>query len=146
MSSQIGANRLGIRLSPVSPANDSKDSNPQALLNHVVEQLDPLGLVYLHIFEGATGVARNYLAFDYEALHKRFSGTWMVNNGYDRAMALSQVASKRADLVSFGRAFISNPDLVARLQNNMSLAQLMGRETLYGGGAHSYTDYTNAKY
>ena len=131
---------------PVSPANDSKDSNPQALFNHVVERLDPLGLAYLHIVEGATGAARNYLPFDYKALHKRFSGTWMVNNGYDRDMALSEVASKRADLVSFGRAFISNPDLVARLQNNVPWAPLMSRETLYGGGAHGYTDYPNAKY
>ena len=146
VSAQIGANRLGIRLSPVSPANDSKDSNPQALFYHVVERLNPLGLAYLHIVEGATGAARNFLPFDYEALHKRFSGTWMVNNGYDRDMALSEVASNRADLVSFGRAFISNPDLVARLQNNVPLAPLMGRETLYGGGAHGYTDYPNAKY
>jgi N-ethylmaleimide reductase len=141
VGAQIGTDRLGIRLSPVSPANDSKDSEPQALFNDVVERLNPLGLAYLHIVEGATGAARDYLPFDYEALRSRFDGMWMVNNGYDRAMAIDAVSSGRADLVSFGRAYISNPDLVERLRNDGALAPLMGRDTLYGGGAHGYVDY-----
>jgi N-ethylmaleimide reductase len=130
VSAQIGADRLGIRLSPVSPANDSKDSDPQALFNEVVERLNPLGLAYLHIVEGATGAARDYLPFDYDALRSRFDGIWMVNNGYDRAMAIDAISSGRADLISFGRAYISNPDLVERLRNDGPLAPLMDRETL----------------
>jgi N-ethylmaleimide reductase len=141
VSAQIGADRLGIRLSPVSPANDSKDNDPQALFNEVVERLNPLGLAYLHIVEGATGAARDYLPFDYDALRSRFDGIWMVNNGYDRAMAIDAISSGRADLISFGRAYISNPDLVERLRNDGPLAPLMDRETLYGGGAHGYIDY-----
>jgi N-ethylmaleimide reductase len=64
----------------------------------------------------------------------------MVNNGYERQMAMEAVASGRADLVSFGRAFISNPDLVRRLRENAPLNPL-DASTLYGGGARGYIDY-----
>jgi len=141
VADEIGADRLGVRLSPVSPAGDSKDSNPQALFNHVVEGLNPLGLAYIHVVEGATGGDRNNEAFDYAALRDRFDGVWMVNNGYDRQMALDAVSSGRADLVSFGRAFIANPDLVRRLREDAPLNPLMDRETFYGGDAHGYIDY-----
>jgi N-ethylmaleimide reductase len=144
VAAEIGADRMGVRLSPVSPANDSKDSHPQPVFNYVVEQLSKIGVAYVHVIEGATGGARDYAPFDYAALRDRFDGVWMVNNGYDRAMALDVISSGRADLVSFGRAFISNPDLVERLRDNLPLAPLMGPETLYGGGAHGYIDYPAA--
>lgn len=137
----IGADRLGVRISPVSAANDSRDSNPQPLFNHVAEGLSQLGLAYLHVVEGDTGGARDNIAFDYDALHDRFKGVWMVNNGYDRAMAMAAVASGRADLVSLGRLFIANPDLVERLLEDSPLNALMDPQTFYGGGAHGYTDY-----
>jgi N-ethylmaleimide reductase len=145
VSLEIGSDRLGVRLSPVSPANDSKDSNPQLLFNHVVDRLNQFDLAYMHIVEGATGGARDNEPFDYEAIRDRFDGAWMVNNGYDRAMALQAVSSGRADLVSFGRAFISNPDLVERLKENVPLSPLMDRSTLYGGGAHGYVDYPTSE-
>ncbi len=137
----IGAQRLGVRISPVSTAGDSHDSQPQALFNHVVEGLNSFGLAYLHVVEGETGGARDRIAFDYAALRDRFDGLWMVNNGFDRQMAIDAVMSGRADLVSFGRLFIANPDLVERLSRNAPLNPLMGQETFYGGGAHGYTDY-----
>ena len=137
----IGAGRLGVRISPVSTAGDSRDSNPQALFNHVVKGLNPFGLAYVHVVEGETGGPRYTIPFDYPALHRCFDGVWMVNNGYDRKMAIDAVASCRADLVSFGRPFIANPDLVERLRENAPLNALMGQETFYGGGAHGYTDY-----
>jgi N-ethylmaleimide reductase len=140
-ASAIGADRLGVRISPVSTAGDSHDSHPQALFNHVVESLNPLGLAYVHVVEGETGGARDSIAFDYAALRDRFDGVWMVNNGYDRQMAIDAIASGRADLVSFGRLFIANPDLVERFRVNGPLNDLMGQETFYGGGAHGYTDY-----
>jgi N-ethylmaleimide reductase len=65
----------------------------------------------------------------------------MVNNGYDRQMAIRAVASGRADLVSFGRLFMANPDLVRRFKENAALNPLMEPATFYGGGAHGYTDY-----
>jgi N-ethylmaleimide reductase len=137
----IGADRLGVRLSPVSTAGDSHDSDPQRLFDHVVDRLDPIGLAYVHVVEGETGGARNSLPFDYAALRDRFAGTWMVNNGYDRSMAINAIASGRIDLVSFGRLFMANPDLVRRLRESAKLNPLMEPETFYGGGAHGYTDY-----
>ncbi len=137
----IGADRLGVRISPVSTAGDSHDSNPQPLFEHVVDQLDLLDLAYVHVVEGDTGGARDQPPFDYAALRDRYHGTWMVNNGYDRAMAIAAVASGRADLVSFGRAFLANPDLVARLETDATLNPMMAADTIYGGGAHGYIDY-----
>jgi len=137
----IGAGRLGVRISPVSTAGDSHDSDPQPLFNHVVEALDRFGLAYVHVVEGETGGARDSIPFDYAALRDRFSGVWMVNNGYDRQMAIDAVTSGSADLVSFGRLFIANPDLVERLRSNAPLNSLMDSATFYGGGAHGYTDY-----
>jgi N-ethylmaleimide reductase len=111
------------------------------LFNHVVEGLNPLGLAYVHVVEGETGGARDSIAFDYSALHNRFDGVWMVNNGYDRQMAIDAIASGRADLVSFGRLFMANPDPVERFSVNGPLNILMGQETFYGGGARAYTEY-----
>lgn len=137
----IGADRLGVRISPVSTAGDSHDSNPQPLFEHVVDGLNPLGLAYVHVVEGDTGGARDNLPFDYAALRDHFDGVWMVNNGYNRAMAIDAVTSGRADLVSFGRAFLANPDLVVRLQRSAALNPMMDASTIYGGGAHGYIDY-----
>lgn len=143
---EIGAGRTGLRLSPVTPSNGAgADSDPQALHEYVVGQLAPMRLAFLHLIEGQTGGARDIAPFDYAALRRRFkaghpAGAWMVNNGYSRATAIEAVASGAADLVAFGRPFISNPDLVRRLRDDLPLAPLK-RETLYGGGAEGYTDY-----
>jgi N-ethylmaleimide reductase len=137
----IGANRLGVRISPVSSAGDSRDSNPQPLFNHVVEGLSALRLAYMHVIEGETGSARDSIAFNYDALRERFDGDWMVNNGYDREMAMDALTSGRADLVSFGRLFLANPDLVERLSEDAPLNALMDQKTFYGGGPHGYIDY-----
>jgi N-ethylmaleimide reductase len=140
-AAEIGADRLAVRISPVSTAGDSRDSHPQELFNRVVDDLNRIGLAYLHVVEGDTGGARDNIPFDYAALHARFDGVWMVNNGYDRMMAMDAVSQGRADLVSFGRLFMANPDLVRRLTENAPLNALMAPETFYGGGAHGYTDY-----
>jgi N-ethylmaleimide reductase len=137
---EIGADRVGVRLSPVTPASDSYDSDPQPLFERAVERLDRLGLAYLHVIEGATGGPRDIAPFDYAALRAKFHGGWIVNNGYDRALAEAAVAEGRADIVAFGKAFISNPDLVERLRVNAPLAP-WDNTTFYGGGAHGYIDY-----
>ncbi|OWQ83204.1 alkene reductase [Roseateles aquatilis] len=137
----IGADRTGLRLSPVTPVNDAgQDSDAQALFNYVVEQLAPLQLAFLHVIEGHTGGPRDVAPFDYAALRERFKGPYIANNGYTREMAIDAVASGRADAVAFGRAYISNPDLVRRLKLNAPLAKAHSA-TFYGGGAEGYTDY-----
>lgn len=145
ISEEIGAARAGIRLSPMTTFNDTaRDSDPQALYGHLVDRLAPLGLAYLHVVEGETGGAREpadaAVPFDYQALRGGFGGCWMVNNGYDREQAEQAVAGGMADLVAFGRPFISNPDLVRRLRENAPLNDLQ-EDKLYGGGAEGYIDY-----
>lgn len=140
----IGPGRTGLRLSPVTPANDvGQDSNPQALFNHVADRLSTLKLAFLEVVEGATGGPRDYAPFDYQELRRRFGGPFIVNNGYDRTMALDAVASGHADAVAIGRPFISNPDLVDRMRDNLPWAAPQ-KETFYGGGAEGYTDYPTA--
>lgn len=146
ITEEIGGGRTGIRLSPVTPANDIVDADPQPLFDYVVRQLGPLGLSYLHLIEGATGGPREVEGrpFDYAALKAAYraaggQGAWMVNNAYTRELADTALA-QGADIVAFGRPFIANPDLVARLQVNAPLNEV-NRATLYGGGAEGYTDY-----
>ena len=142
---EIGGGRTGIRLSPMTTFGGTTplDSDPQALYGYVVDQLAPLGLAFLHVIEGETGGTRTPPAakpFDYAALHRSFPGAWMVNNGYSRALAMETVAEGKADLVAFGRPFISTPDLVYRLSKDAPLNELRA-DKLYGGGAEGYTDY-----
>ncbi|MES2361397.1 MAG: alkene reductase [Pseudomonadota bacterium] len=146
ITDSIGGGRTGIRLSPVTPANDASDSNPQPLFEYVVRQLAPLNLAYIHIIEGATGGPREIdgRPFDYAALKAAYrsaggKGAWMVNNGYDKALAEKAVA-EGADLVAFGKPYIANPDLVERLRSNAALNE-PDKSTFYGGGAEGYTDY-----
>lgn len=142
IAGEIGAGRTGIRLSPMTTFTAPLDSDPQALYGYVVEQLAPFGLAYLHVIEGETGGTRTPEGkpFDYEALHRACKGAWMVNNGYSRDLALQAVADGKADLVAFGRSFISTPDLVRRLREGAALNELRA-DKLYGGGAEGYTDY-----
>lgn len=143
----IGGGRVGIRLSPISPANGIHESQPQPLYEHLVHELGPLNLAYLHLVEGATGGPRELpeSPFDYPALKAAYrqaggQGAWMVNNRYTRELAQAAVASGYADLVAFGKPFISNPDLVERLRHNHPLNKWHS-ESFYGGGAQGYTDY-----
>jgi N-ethylmaleimide reductase len=145
---EIGGDRTGIRLSPVTPANDASDDLPQPLFEHVARQLAPLGLAYVHIIEGSTGGPRDHqqgpAPFDYAALQKAYRqsggrGAWMVNNGYDLPLA-EQSLREGAELIAFGRPFIANPDLGARLKQGGPFNTL-DRATLYGGGDAGYLDY-----
>jgi N-ethylmaleimide reductase len=140
VAGEIGADRTGIRISPVTPANDVSDNNPQPLFDHIVDGLNAEKLVYIHVIEGATGGPRDNLPFDYASLRKRFSGTYVANNNYDLALANKVLAANEADLIAFGKPFISNPDLVERLRSGAPLTP-PDKATFYGGGAKGYTDY-----
>jgi N-ethylmaleimide reductase len=140
VAKEIGPERTGIRISPVTPANDVSDSNPQALFEYIVDGLAELKLVYIHVIEGSTGGPRDNLPFDYASLRKRFAGTYIANNGYDLALANKVLGANEADLIAFGKAFISNPDLVERLKLGAPLNE-PDKFTFYGGGAKGYTDY-----
>lgn len=141
VTQEIGPERTGVRLSPVTPANGIfSTSDPQPLFNYVVSEIDKLSPVYIHVIEGATGGPRDIAPFDYAELRRRFRNTYIANNGFDRALAEAAIASGAADLIAFGHLFISNPDLVERLKTGAALAPV-DQATLYGGGAEGYTDY-----
>jgi N-ethylmaleimide reductase len=140
VTAETGSARTGIRISPVTPANDISDSSPQPLFDYIVDGLDALKLVYIHVIEGATGGPRDIAPFDYASLRKRFSGAYVANNGYDFALATKMLDAGAADLIAFGKPFISNPDLVERLEKGAPLNE-WDKATFYGGGAKGYTDY-----
>ena len=137
---EVGADRTGIRISPVSPASGVSDSNPQPLFDYIVDALSALDLVYLHVIEGATGGDRDFAPFDYASLRRRFANTYMANNGYTRELATKAIESNAADLVALGQPYIANPDLVERFKQHAPL-NTIDQATLYGGGAKGYTDY-----
>ena len=143
---EVGGGRVGLRLSPITPANDVVDADPQPLFDYVMRELAPLGLAYIHVIEGATGGPRviEDRPFDFAAMRATYraaggKGAWMVNNGYDKAQAEAAIEAG-ADLVAFGKLYISNPDLVERLRTEAPLNEA-DKTTFYGGGEKGYTDY-----
>lgn len=134
-------NRVGVRLSPVTPVNDiGQDSDPQSTYGYVAEQLSAFGLAYIHVIEGATQGPRDLFPFDYDALRRSFGGTYIANNGYDLGMAFTARRNGHADLIAFGRPFIANPDLVERWRIGAPLNR-PNPETFFSGGREGYTDY-----
>ncbi|MBA2674434.1 alkene reductase [Ramlibacter sp.] len=147
VAEEVGGQRVGIRLSPVTPANDVNDEAPQPLFDYLMRELAQLNLAYIHVVEGATGGPRELddRPFDYAAMRKAYrdaggKGVWMVNNGYDSREMAEQALAKGADLVAFGRPYLANPDLVERLRRDAPL-NAPDKATFYGGGAKGYTDY-----
>jgi N-ethylmaleimide reductase len=138
VTAEIGIERTGVRISPQNTMNDIGDGDPQALFNYVAEQLSGK-IVYLHVIEGDTG-GKSVPTFDYKKLKKLYGGIVIANNGFDKPRALQALAEGRADLIAFGKPFISNPDLVLRLLLDAPLMPL-NQETLYGGAQQGYTDY-----
>ena len=137
----VGADRVGIRLSPLQPFNDMKDSDPEATFSHVVRELNRFGLAYLHVTEmgsEAPGVAGP--AFDLEKLHALWKGVYITNGSYDKARGDAAIASGDADAIAFGVPFLANPDLVARLKSDAEL-NAPDMATFYGGDEHGYSDY-----
>ena len=137
-----GGERVGIRLSPVSPVNGADlDSDPAGTYAYVVERLNAFGLAYIHIIEGATQGPREVPGgFDLQILRQSFKGLYIANNGYDLGLALEARRRNLADIISFGRLYIANPDLVERLRIGARL-NVPDRATFFGGGAAGYTDY-----
>lgn len=135
-----GADRVGLRLSPVNPFNDMKDSQAQALFNHVVDAINPFKLAYVHVVEGGIhggGVAD---PFDFVGLRQRCTSPYLANLSYDKARGNAAIASGHADAVAYGVPFIANPDLVERFKQDAALNQA-DPNSFYGGNEQGYTDY-----
>ncbi|GLR66036.1 alkene reductase [Acidocella aquatica] len=135
LADAIGAGRVGMRTSPGNPYNGMDPSDPEAAFAHFVKAADALGLAYLHI------VDMDLPNLDTLAIARaNFSGPIIANNNLRADNAQALLHTGKADAVSFGRAFISNPDLVERIRDNAPLAK-PDYSLLYTGEARGYTDY-----
>ncbi len=139
-----GADQVGVRLAPSGSFNSMSDSDPKALFSYVVKELNDYKLAYLHLVEPrvdgndtleepcsdlTSGFFRNF-----------YDGLIMSAGGYDRELGNQVLASGEADLVAYGRLFISNPDLPLRFAKNAELNPY-NRSTFYGGDEKGYLDY-----
>ncbi len=136
----IGADRVGVRLSPTGEFNDMRADDEDAFAA-VIDGLGPLGLAYLHVVEkfpgaGASAAAAGML----ERLRARWSGVYIANGEFDADLAAQWIGSGRADAVAFGRPFLANPDLPERFRRHADL-NAPRQETFYGGDETGYTDY-----
>ncbi|MDQ1314422.1 MAG: N-ethylmaleimide reductase [Pseudomonadota bacterium] len=137
----IGSDRVGLRLSPVTPFNDISDEHPQETFDYVVTQLNPLNLAFLDVLQGTGGAPREqWIPFDYDRLRTLYSGNLIHNNGYDFETARQAVISGAADAIAFGRLLLANPDLVERFRRGAPL-NAPDYERLYTGEEKGYTDY-----
>jgi len=136
-----GEDRVGVRISPVNRAGyGMHDSDPQSLFTCVVDGLHAIGIGFLDVVEGETTESAVPPEFDYDELRSRFRGIYIANNLYTFAKGNEAVRRGHADLVAFGRPFVSNPDLVDRFKLGAPLSE-MRRESYTGKGSLGYTDY-----
>ena len=144
VASVFGGDRVGVRIGPNGRWNGMSDSNPKALFDHVAEQLNRFGLAYLHVIEprvkGNIVVNEGQAPVAAEHLRTIFKGPIMAAGGFEPDTAEAVIASGAADLVAFGRHFVSNPDLPERLERGLPLAPY-DRDTFYTFDAKGYSDY-----
>lgn len=138
---RIGANRVGIRVSPYGVFNDMKpDAQMDELYQALATELSSLGLTYIHVVDHS---AMGAPAVNPAVKHKirvAFKGAYILSGGYDGARAEADLAAGQGELVAFGRPYIANPDLVERLKKGHPLAQ-PDPNTFYTPGEKGYTDY-----
>jgi N-ethylmaleimide reductase len=147
---EVGADRLGVRLSPYGEYGGISESDPIALFNYVGGTLSCRRIAYLHLIEASAseiGIADELRADapNNAALFRQaFAGPLISAGAYTPAAAAHAVSGGKADAVAFGRLFIANPDLVARVRLGLAL-NTPDRPTFYGGDARGFTDYPTLK-
>lgn len=141
-----GGKRVGIRISPGSDFNDVQDDNPYETYSVLLSNLNQYNLAYLHIVGKAMNLAhkpdfKGEVQFDlYKFARKFYSGLIIGNSGFDLDSANQALRDNEVDLVSFGRKYIANPDLVERFKKNVPL-NTEDANKLYTPGAEGYIDY-----
>jgi N-ethylmaleimide reductase len=139
----LGDGRVGVRISPENPFNDIFDSNSEPLFSHVTKGLNRFPLAYLHVVEIDLANPTDFSASLNPLTQKLrgiYKGVYMTNGGYDRDRAERVLERGDADLVSFGRLFLANPDLPERFKKGAPLNE-PDETTFYGGDERGYTDY-----
>lgn len=137
----VGANKVGVRLSPKGAYNDMHDSDPGKTFCSAAEMLSGLKIAYLHTMEPLPG---HMMAAEGERItphiRKIFTGTLVTNGGYNLELANKALANNESDAFAFGVPFLANPDLVARFRKNVAL-NIPDFNTFYTPGSKGYTDY-----
>jgi len=137
-----GADRTGIRISPTGSFNGMHDDDPVTTFGTFAKRLNDTGIAYIEVvedsFQGNHDKGRPEPVID--AIRAGFHGTYIGNGAYTADEARERIAAGHCDLVSFGRPFIANPDLVERLRRNAPLNE-WDSSTFYGGDEHGYIDY-----
>jgi N-ethylmaleimide reductase len=142
----IGFNRLGVRLSPYGQYGGISDTNPVALFTYVLQEVSRQGIAYLHMIEargsevGVTDELHANAPNNAALFRSAFSGPLISAAAYTPESAAVAVENEQADAIAFGRLYIANPDLVARVRRGAAL-NAPDRATFYGGAAGGYTDY-----
>lgn len=131
-----GKDRVGYRISPKETTYDMSDSDPVATFSHLAAELDRRGIGYLHVVDPVAPAEGRVTPI----LRKVFKGTYVVNGGFDAALANSAIAGGEADLVAFGVPFLANPDLPIRYAANATL-NTADPATFYAGEEKGYIDY-----
>ena len=137
----IGRDRVGIRLSPYGVFNGTSEfPDVQAQTLALARALSALGLLYLHLVDHSAMGAPPVPADFKRRLRAGFDGLFILSGGFDHATAEQALREKRGDLIAFGRPFLANPDLVARMRQDAPL-NAPDMATFYVPGARGYTDY-----
>ncbi|TKU42789.1 alkene reductase [Citrobacter sp. wls716] len=136
-----GADRTGVRLSPFGTYNDVGDSDPIGLYSYVLSELGKLNIAYVSLIEARGGNGMEIgTPQSVDQLRPFWPGTLILAGGFTGKTGNEAIGSGRADAIAFGRQFIANPDLPARLRLNLPLNSY-DRSTFYGGGEEGYTTY-----
>ena len=138
----VGMDRVGIRFSPNIHSQGVEDSDPVPLFSAVAERLESLGVPWIELREAHQPTSAGAIPTEpiSPAMRPLYSGSILLNSDYDGPSARARMAEGVADGISFGRPFISNPDLVSRIRRGLALSP--GDETTYySGGAAGYVDY-----
>lgn len=149
VSTSWSLDQVGVRISPTNEYNSISDGNPQETFIHVAIELSKAGISFLDVIE--TGMVSRHVKnenktattqeFDWTIIRENFKGVYMANGDYTRERAINAIDSGHADLVSFGRDFLSNPDLPFRLEHDLELNP-PDKDSFYEGGPiKGYIDY-----
>lgn len=142
VADEVGAHRTAVRLSPIGERQGLNDSNPEALFEAAAAAMSELGIAFVEVREPGFSVTNGKAERPPIApmMRMAFKGKFVLNSDFDLAKAQAALDAGHADAISFGRPFISNPDLPRRFHAMLPLAA-DDMETWYVGGTKGYTDY-----
>jgi N-ethylmaleimide reductase len=138
VTAAIGADRVGLRLSPLNSYNSMTDSDPIALIGFLADKLNAYKLAYLHVMRADFfGVQKGDVM---TVAREKYKGVLIGNMGYTPEEAETAITEGKLDAVAFGTSFLANPDLPARIKAGAPL-NTPNADTFYSPGAKGYTDY-----